>query len=429
MRLRITLCLFLCIISTISLDISYASVFDFGAGRWGVENIVGASIEGNPVWAYFNPASITSKKGHLELMLGTGGFVSGFNRSKSISGNSNLFGLGLVIPLRLQKNLKNRITLGFLMTTPFTIHMIMQTIDEPRFLYFQDRLDRIMLIPAISIKLLNWLTLGLSINYGTFLNGWIDVRTAYRGGFNPWVEEDFGGTVSSIFGLLLTKWDLNIGLSYRHMSWIPIENMVLVDYYGDRITFGLMADTFYTPSVYRLSVSKDLKGDFKIALDIQYQRWSLYDGGVLNINAYVTDVISSRLKKIDTLPDEISFRDIIIPGFGIWWHGDIGGIKINTQIGYAYVPGFTTEATSPTLIDNNKHIIGLGIGIERSGFGLSIGAQGVYMEPFRPSVSIDNAVPISKQDLSFITKSRIFGVERVWAEGGFIWITLSAGLK
>ena len=185
---------------------------------------------------------------------------------------------------------------------------------------------------------------------------------------------------------------LTLGASYRGGFRLVIDQTVKVR--GDlgtpdatvvedgRLDLRSVSQDLFQPVQITVGGAYQVTPRLLVALDLAYQRWSVYDNPTAKIEIELdikqfNDLVNIPPPRILEVPN---LRDIVVPRLGVEWKGAPGHRSWTARGGYLFEYAVAPEQTGTSnFIDNHKHTLALGGGLTWRGIG------GVILKP----VSLD----------------------------------------
>ena len=188
---------------------------------------------------------------------------------------------------------------------------------------------------------------------------WLDVGLTYRGGFSLVIDQTF-----DIRG--------NVGS--------PGLTPIVQDGY---LTLRSISQDLFQPTQYVAGFAAHFTPTFTLAFDLEYARWSAFQ----NPAAHITlDLNIGSLQSFVHIPPSVALpapnlHDIIVPRVGVEWElANNAKHQWMGRAGYVYEPSVSPPQIGETnFIDNDKHTFSIGAGVKWPHLG----------EVFLKPVSID----------------------------------------
>jgi long-chain fatty acid transport protein len=262
--------------------------------------------------------------------------------------------------------------------------------DQPRFVLFDNRPQRLYLAANVAIQIVPGLYIGGGLTFMSrtagqlFLKGSVAVSDPDASSLVSKIDVDLVAVRYPQAGILWepTPW-LSIGASYRHSFVLNLDQQFRID--------GNVGNPGLTPVVENgylaaHSISTDLfqpwqltgggalrlKRDLLVTFDLTFARWSEFPIPAANLTLGLDiGVYNDRVM----LPPARSyppsrFHDIVIPRAGVEWRAwQRPKLALDVRAGYSYEPTPVPEQIGESnFADSDKHTVAVGAGLELSRF-------------------------------------------------------------
>jgi long-subunit fatty acid transport protein len=426
---------------------SPADAFGLGSEESGVGGASAARVHDFSA-GYYNPAGLASLA-RPEASLGVLGFGSqlrvdtpGYSRTVPIADPIGVL-VGGAAPLPLGGALRDRLYIGIaLYIVPDQIVRAIAHFPEEAFYpLYDNRTQRLMVLPAIAARVWRGLSIGIGFNYLAGLGGRVSAAPGATRAVEARVDEQIFSVLAVNAGV---RWqarrDLALALVYRQQFAVPIRTISRNDVAGQPIDLDVDAEALFTPHELVLGAAYKWRA-LLASLDVQWSHWSAWRG------PYVT--VTSQLPlvgEIDARPPRVDFVDTFSFRSGLEYRAidrrrfrvvARGGYGFETQAAPASQPGVTN------LLDGHKHRVAFGGGMrvwlgDRATMRLDAHAQFDVLQPETlvkrvapagtrpdPSQALTDEVPDDPvKPASLGAQISNPGWPRV-SSGGFVW---AAGL-
>jgi long-chain fatty acid transport protein len=260
--------------------------------------------------------------------------------------------------------------------------------DQPRFVMFDNRPQRLYLAANLAIQIVPGLYVGGGLTFMSrtagqlFLKGSIAVSDPDASSLISSIDVDLVAVRYPQFGILwdVTPW-LSVGASYRHSFVLNLDQQFRVD--GNVGNPGLppvvengflaahsISEDLFQPWQLTAGGALRLRRNLLLTVDVTYARWSEFPIPAANLTLGLD--IGSYNDKVMLPPPRSypasGFHDIIIPRAGVEWRAwQRPKIALDVRGGYSYEPTPVPEQIGESsLADSDKHTFSLGAGLELS---------------------------------------------------------------
>ena len=225
--------------------------------------------------------------------------------------------------------------------------------DQPEWFRYGSRHDRIHIIPALALKVTNWLSIGAGASVFVDAVGGTTLSAGLTAPVNPEFKLKLKPDAGVVFGFLLTPADtFSFGLTYRSEQSFKLDFPAVASVQGITIPLELEAITFFTPHQVQMGIAWNATDATILTLDLLWANWSAYEDPFLVVSSNVAGVIPRQ---------RVDFRDTWSPRLGVEvaandWLLLRGGYFYRTSA----VPDQDDEVTN--LVGGDKHVFTLGAG-------------------------------------------------------------------
>lgn len=345
---------------------SPVELFGFGSHHAGRMGAVAADATDFAA-TYYNPAGLgfADTKRFTIGVLASASNLQVNGERQSVSEPFGLV-LGANAPAPLGGPLKDRLFVGVgLYLLPRTATQVIAHFpDEPFFPYYDNRTQRVVLLPGVAVRITDDLTVGAAANALATLSGSIRASEGATRAVEARIDEKIP-TVARLNAGLRYRAPFAPGLSfaaaYRQEFSIPFQTVAETSVAGEPINISIAADGVYTPTQYIAGTSYR-RGHNQVGLDLTWSRWSGYGG------PFVT--VRSELPLVGPLAGElpdVPFKDTI----GVRVGGQVlatgaANYRVLLRGGYGFEtsPVPANQAGVTNLLDGYKNTVSLGLGIE-----------------------------------------------------------------
>jgi long-chain fatty acid transport protein len=260
--------------------------------------------------------------------------------------------------------------------------------DQPRFVMFDNRPQRLYLAANLAIQIVPGLYVGGGLTFMSrtagelFLKGSVAVSDPDASSLVSKIDVDLQAVRYPQAGILWqpTPW-LSVGASYRHSFVLNLDQQFRID--GNIGNPGLppvvmngylavhsISSDLFQPWQLTAGGALRLKRTLLITFDVTYARWSEFPVPAANltlgldIGVYNDQV---HLPPPRSYPAS-NFHDIVIPRAGVEWRAwQLSKVAIDLRGGYSYEPTPVPEQIGESnFADSDKHTFSVGAGVELS---------------------------------------------------------------
>lgn len=312
--------------------------------------------------AFFNPAGLAMGRGvHVDIAPQLAGSTLGVQGTTPELVDPFGFVLLADATLPFTGVLADRFRVGIALHVPTSgaIHLLVAPPGEPQFPYFANRTQRLVVEPALAIRVVPWLAVGAGINLLGGVAGPADVRPGASGVPEPRIAIDATRQLALQAGVRVELDEhIHLGATYRQQFSVP----VLVTTQAEIGGIGLTADidlqhALFDPHTVVLGAAFDVDR-LEVELDVAYSVWSAYDGPGLAIRAELPGALLTSEEQPRVFRDVVTVRAAGSYGF------DVGrSSELVLHAGTGFEPTFLTGASQGTanLADGSKIFGGLGV--------------------------------------------------------------------
>jgi adenylate cyclase len=346
--------------------------FGFTPRATGMAGAMAAEARGVTA-AHHNPAGIALSD-DVEAQLGYGGAVMSLTINGSDAKVTSPHGvsIGLALPLHIRRAVL-AFGLALYMPDQFVVRIQLSPAAEPQFALLDNNLDHIVVTPALSLRPVKWLSLGLGAtiladaagNGVTFDFGLVDGGLAGRGK----LDVSLPTRAAPVAGIWLQpmRW-LRFGAAYRGEVDLGVKLDILTNVdiagviTGDAL-ISLRALNLYTPHKVALGAAIDVSNDVTVSAEVDWVGWSYFKGAVPDLKVQVQLAITPPL--VEVLFPQPHFDDQWVPRVGAELRRHLTThLDLAARVGYAYEPTPVPRQTGLTsFADNDRHIVSFGAGL------------------------------------------------------------------
>jgi len=344
---------------------SPVEVFDFGSKHAAQVGAVSSTVDDFSA-GYYNPGGIAFREGK-SFSFGLLASNASLKINERSVGIDQPFGLAIggTIPAPFGGVLKDRLFfgLGLYLLPSIAVQVRARFPQEPFYPYYDNRTQRIVILPTLGIKILPNLSFGIGINFLGSLIGSVDAME----GSTRALEASVDQTISSLARVNAgVKWrftkNIDFSFVFRQDFSIPFKTISKTMVAGEPININIEASGLFTPMTFVIG-SNWHNRKISISGDLTWARWSQYPGPFVFVEGELP-LVGGLKGDFPVVPysDTLSLRigsEGVISGTptvdGIWLRG---GYKYETS------PIPSVQSGTTNLLDGPKHILGSGIGFD-----------------------------------------------------------------
>ncbi len=329
--------------------------------------------------AFFNPAGLAMGRGvHID-------FAPQFSLSTLTAGGQTkelADPLGFVVlgdaTLPFTGFLKDRFRVGIALYIPPTsvTHLLILPREEPQFPYFTNRTQRLVVQPALALRLFPWFSVGGGVNVLGGVSGPADVRAGASGSPEPRILMDATRQFAAHAGIRLHLGDrVFLGATYRQEFSVPISVVTKADIGGVGLHANVnLGQGLFDPHAFVIGTAFDLDR-LQMEVDCSYSLWSAYKGPGLAISAELPGALLTSSQGPALFRDVVSLRGAASYAFDVGQRSEVllhGGLGFEPSILKSGSQGIENFADGPKVF---------------GGLGASFAMRGVLPKTLRFSLA------------------------------------------
>jgi len=313
---------------------------------------------------YYDPAGLVLAR-RSEASFGVVGFGSALplpDGSKFHMGDRVGILVGAATPIPFSGVLADRIYFGIALhlLPDAIVHVIAHTPDQAFYPLYDNRTQRLVILPAVAVRVWRGLSAGIAFNYLAGLGGNVAATEGATRALEARVDEQIYSHVAVNAAL---RWQarphLAVALVYRQAFGVPFRTVARNQIAGQPIDLDVDAEELYTPHTLVAGVAWRARPSLLLSLDVAWQHWSDWRG------PYVT--VTSELPLVGgiaTEPPHVGFTEAAAVRAGADWTALVRGAwAASLRGGYAFESSpVPTQQTGTQLLDGHKHHLTLGFG-------------------------------------------------------------------
>lgn len=239
--------------------------------------------------AYYNPAGFGfAPRG--EFTVGASYFASNLRIDGEKQPIENPVGviIGSVHPMEFGGFLKGRLTLGFAvyMLPDKLVRVIARRPGEAFFPLYENRTQRLLILPALGIRLHRRVAVGIGFNMLAMLDGHVVAREGATRSLAPRVDEQIRTRLTLHAGARVRPIDrLDLGVAYRQRFSVPYRTTTRNTIAGEPLDLDVDADGLFTPHQIVGGAAWDFAPGPRVEVDGAWLKWSDFRGPYVEVDA------------------------------------------------------------------------------------------------------------------------------------------------
>jgi long-chain fatty acid transport protein len=359
--------------------------FGFGARGGGMAN-AGAAVSDDASANYYNPAGLVHGR-ETRIDIGyrvSQPFLKMNGRDVGVDASRG-FAVGIAAPGHISK-FRFAFGVGLFLPDQRVTRVRSLPYEQPRFVYYDNRIQRIFLTANLALQIIPGLYVGAGITFmsrtqGTVnLRGIVAVTNADESQLQTKIDVDLVAVRYPQAGIWwdATRW-VTLAVTYRHSFRLDLDQAFRVDgsvgnpglppivaqgYFAARV---LNSDMFQPWQLTAAAAVRLLK-PLLVTVELTYARWSEFPTPASQLSIGL-DV--GQFNSMVHIPPPRNyaapfFHDIVIPRVATEWRArDSRRLGIDVRFGYSYEPTPVPEQIfDSNLADSDKHTFSTGIGLE-----------------------------------------------------------------
>jgi hypothetical protein len=356
------------------------TVFGFGPAAVAEANARTARADDGTA-AHLNPGGLALGRGS-RLELGGIGQVSALSAGGRHRGVDDPVGVTLAIdadvPLEGPLEGVLRVGLGMHALPTRVMHVALRDETTPQLPYYDNRTQRLVMLPAIAARLAPWLGIGAAFDSLAGLAGSADLRPGASRVPEPRTDEAITTRVRPILGVRVDPLDrLHLGLTWRGAFRAPVTTETRAEIAGVPLYVHASENAaLFDPAQITLGAAWDLSPRATVEVDVSYAKWSSYPGPGFSVTATLPGLYAPA-------PEQPAlYRDVWSVRAGGSQRLALGRHDLVLRAGGGYEPSMMTDALqgATNLVDASKIVASAGVtvalrGLLSSPLRIGLGAQ------------------------------------------------------
>jgi hypothetical protein len=393
----------LALASTACASWAWASAFEvLGFGPEGVAEVSArAARVRDGTAAFYNPGGLAFGSGYGLRLAGTGAF-SMLDAQSARQAIADPVGASIAsdldVPLEGPLHGKIRVGLGLYALPNKLLRLRTRETTAPFFPYYDNRTQRLTAIPALAVRPIEPLGVGVGLNLLGGVAGPVDVREGQSRALESRLEQEVATVASLVAGAQLEATRrLRFGLAYRQRFGIPLRITTTANVAGVPLAVNVTAtDALFDPSVVVLAASFEPAEGLGFELDASWHHWSSWSGPLLEVEATVSALALS------SHPPQGLFQDAWAGRAAGWWRVSRTATReIDVHAGAGLESSMLrsdVQQGRSNMVDGAKLLLGAGASVAFEGLvgrrlRLGLGVQAQRVSPFSQAKVACTRVP------------------------------------
>lgn len=239
------------------------------------------------------------------------------------------------------------------------MHLGTPSRSDPVFPYYENRTQRLVVLPALGVRLADWLGIGVAANFFAGVSGPSQVAHGAGNALEARIDQEARSALAAIVGVQARPSDdFSLGLVYHQEFASPNLTRTLSDVGGVPLVVNVnLEQAFFTPDTFVLAAASKPTRRMDLELDVAYERWSAYRGPTMTADAALPGV-SLRSRAEPHL-----WRDIWTLRAGASYRFDVGTKhELILDAGAGFEPSVqkSLQQGETNRLDGDKLLVGLG---------------------------------------------------------------------
>ncbi|APR82026.1 Hypothetical protein A7982_07375 [Minicystis rosea] len=340
-----------------------AGAFDVeGAGPEGVAEInARAARADDGMAAFLNPGGLGLGRGvraSIAPMIGISSLTAQGERRTLADPVGIALAFDATIPL--QGVLKDRIRLGFAGYVPPTtaLHLITPKSDAPTFPYYENRTQRLVLIPALAVRISDALSIGVALDVLGGVSGPASVQNGASGAPEPRIDLNAATALSVNAGVRFDPSPhVRFAFAFRQRFAAPAVVDTGATVAGIPLSIQVATrSALFDPTTIVAAGSFDV-GRATFEIDASYAAWSAYEGPWVKVHATLPGVDAVSALPAYPAKDVVSLRGAGTIRFDVGAQSDL---VLRAGLGFEPTMLQNRRQGTTNLVDGDKLLAGLG---------------------------------------------------------------------
>lgn len=343
-----------------------ASAFDLaGFGPAGVAEVGARAARASDGTAtFYSPGGLALGSG-VSVEIAPTLAISALSAQGALHPIDDPFGVALAFAatVPLGEPLKDRLRfgLGAYLLAPHLARVVVPEQSEPVFPYFENRTQRLVVLPALALKITRALGIGGGVDVLGGVSGAASVTQGESGAPEPRVDLAATTRIAAVAGARFDPSpEVHLAFTYRGHFFVPSNIQTSTSVGGLPLAVTVdVGQSLFDPDAFVLGASYGA-GHVEAEIDATYSAWSMYHAPFVDVHATLPAVDVSSVTPPDIAHDVVSVRGAASYRFDVRDHRLFlrGGLGFEPTMLRSFQQGETN------LVDGDKIFVGVGASLE-----------------------------------------------------------------
>jgi long-chain fatty acid transport protein len=318
---------------------------------------------------YYNPAGLAfAERSEVSIGISHGAsFLDVAGRRQPLRSPFGVH-IGSSTPLPFGGFLRDRLAVGLGLYVPgdLLVQVVGHAADDAFFPLYDNRTQRLVVMPALAVRLTEDLAIGAGADVLAKLVGEVRAVPGPTRALDPTSTNDLRTIARFAAGARLRlSPEIVVGLTWRDAFAVSFDTAASTSLDGRDIGAAVAAQTLFTPALLATGVAWHMEPAWDVALDVVYRRWSDVRLPYVAIAARLPlPLPGADALHIVTPPPTVRLRDTLGARVGCEWRAaDLGPVALTLRGGLGYEPSPVPRQDGVTnLADSDKWTLATGAG-------------------------------------------------------------------
>jgi len=227
--------------------------------------------------------------------------------------------------------------------------------DEPFYPWYDNRLQRIVILPGAAVRLTDTVRVGAAVNFLAGVEGGVRASEGSTRALEARVDERIPSVLRLNAGLSWSPTEsVRLGLAYRERFEVPFATASQTEVAGEPIDLDLRASGQFTPNQVAGGVAW-IGSQVAATADLTWANWSEYPGPFVQVRSELP-LVGPLAAQVPAVP----YQDTVAIRVALESRG-----RLAVRGGYGFetspIPAEQTGVTN--LLDGPKHTVGAGLAV------------------------------------------------------------------